>query len=36
MGALGIGERNEQVDRFIEFAEKHELIKANALFQKPK
>ena len=36
MEAFGIGERNERGDRFIEFAEEHKLIIANALFQKPK
>ena len=36
MGAFGIGERNERGDRLIEFAEEHNLIIANTLFQKPK
>ena len=35
-GAFGTGERNERGDRLIEFAQVHKLIKANALFQKPK
>ena len=36
MGAFGIGDRNERGDRLIEFAEEHNLIIANTLFQKPK
>ena len=36
MGAFEIGEGNERGDRLIEFAEKHKLIIANTLFQKPK
>ena len=36
MGAFGIRERNERGDRLIEFAEEHNLIIANTLFQKPK
>ena len=36
MGAFGIGERNERGDRLIDFAEEHNLIIANILFQKPK
>ena len=36
MGAFGIGERNERGDCLIEFAEEHNLIEANTLFQKPK
>ena len=35
VGAYGIGERNERGDRLIEFAEEHNLIMANRLFQKP-
>ena len=34
MGAFGRGERNERGDGFIEFAEEHKQIIANALFQK--
>ena len=36
MGAFEIRERNERGDRLIEFAEEHNLIIANTLFQKPK
>ena len=36
MGALGIGERNKRGDRLIEFAEEHNLIIANTLFQNQK
>ena len=35
MEAFGTGERNE-CDRLIEYAEEHNLIIANTLFQKPK
>ena len=34
MGAFGIGERIERRDRLYEFAEEHNLIIANTLFQK--
>ena len=33
---FGLGERNERGDRLIEFAEEHNLIIANLLFQKQK
>ena len=36
MGAFGTGERNESGDRLIEFAEEHNLIITNILFQKQK
>ena len=36
MGAFGIGKRNERGDRLIEFAEEHNLIIANTLFQNKK
>ena len=36
IGAFGIGERNERGDHLTEFAEEHNLIIANTLFQKQK
>ena len=36
MGAVGIEERNERGDHFIELAEEHNLIIASTLFQKQK
>ena len=36
MGAFGIGEKNKREDSSIKLREKHKLIIANTLFQKPK